>query len=86
MLACYRAAEAIRVNVRPYDEQGVHVRVVQEILGHSDIRLTQRYTHVASPAAQDAADRMGKAPIGIEPMTCSLRVATDGGTMGAHCR
>jgi len=42
-------------------EQGVHVRVVQEILGHSDIRLTQRYTHVASPAAQDAAERIGKA-------------------------
>jgi hypothetical protein len=42
-------------------EQGVHVRVVQEILGHSDIRLTQRYTHVASPAAQEAAERIGKA-------------------------
>lgn len=42
-------------------EQGVHVRVVQEILGHSDIRVTQRYTHVASPVAQDAAERMGRA-------------------------
>jgi integrase len=42
-------------------EQGVHVRVVQEILGHSDIRVTQRYTHVASPAAQDAAKRIGQA-------------------------
>lgn len=42
-------------------EQGVHVRVVQEILGHSDIRVTQRYTHVASPIAQDAAERMGRA-------------------------
>jgi integrase len=42
-------------------EQGVHVRVVQEILGHSDIRLTQRYTHVASAAAQDAASRIGEA-------------------------
>jgi integrase len=41
-------------------EQGVHVRVVQEILGHSDIRQTQRYAHVASSAAQDAASRMGK--------------------------
>lgn len=40
-------------------EQGVHVRVVQEILGHSDIRVTQRYTHVSSTAAHDAASRMG---------------------------
>lgn len=42
-------------------EQGVHVRTVQEILGHSDIRLTQRYTHVASPMAQDGMQRMGRA-------------------------
>ena len=42
-------------------EQGVHVRVVQEILGHSDIRITQRYTHVGSTAAQDAATLMGTA-------------------------
>jgi site-specific recombinase XerD len=34
-------------------EQGVHVRTVQEIFGHSDIRLVQRYTHVASPMAED---------------------------------
>jgi len=42
-------------------EQGVHVRTVMEVLGHSDLRLTQRYTHVASPAAKDAAARMGAA-------------------------
>jgi site-specific recombinase XerD len=42
-------------------EQGVHVRTVMEVLGHSDLRLTQRYTHVASPAARDAAARMGHA-------------------------
>jgi integrase len=40
-------------------EQGVHIRTVMEVLGHSDLRLTQRYTHVASPAAKDAAARMG---------------------------
>jgi site-specific recombinase XerD len=34
---------------------------MQEILGHSDIRITQRYTHVASVAANDAANRIGKA-------------------------
>lgn len=42
-------------------EQGVHVRTVQEILGHSDIRLVQRYTHVASPMAEDGMKRMGRA-------------------------
>lgn len=42
-------------------EQGIHARVVMEILGHSDLRLTQRYTHVASALAQDAAKRVGTA-------------------------
>ncbi len=39
--------------------QGVHIRAVQEILGHSDVRTTQGYTHVASEVARDAAQRMG---------------------------
>lgn len=42
-------------------EQGVHVRTVQEILGHSDIRVTQRYTHVASPMTEDGMQRIGRA-------------------------
>lgn len=42
-------------------EQGVHARTVQEIPGHSDIRLVQRYTHVASPTAEDGMQRMGRA-------------------------
>lgn len=41
--------------------QGVHIRAVQEILGHSDVRTTQGYTHVASEVARDAAQRMGAA-------------------------
>ncbi|GAA0264797.1 tyrosine-type recombinase/integrase [Cryptosporangium japonicum] len=42
-------------------EQGVHIRTVQEILGHSRITITERYTHVASPMARDAAKLMGQA-------------------------
>jgi integrase len=42
-------------------EQGVHLRTVQEILGHSKITVTERYTHVASPMQADAAQRMGNA-------------------------
>jgi integrase len=42
-------------------EQGVHIRTVQEILGHSRVTVTEKYTHVASPMAQDAARRMGSA-------------------------
>jgi integrase len=42
-------------------EQGVHIRTVQEILGHSRITVTARYTHVASTMAQDAAARMNDA-------------------------
>ena len=42
-------------------EQGVDVRVVQEILGHSTLNVTLRYTHVTSRLAREAADRMGNA-------------------------
>lgn len=42
-------------------ESGVSPRVVMEILGHSSMRMTQRYTHVGSVLANDAAKRMGDA-------------------------
>ena len=42
-------------------EQGVHTRTVQEVLGHARVTTTERYTHVASPLVEDAADRMGSA-------------------------
>ena len=45
-------------------ELGVDIRVVQEILGHSDLRMTQQYTQVTSALAKDAAARMGKALFG----------------------
>ncbi|WP_067138423.1 tyrosine-type recombinase/integrase [Microtetraspora malaysiensis] len=42
-------------------EQGVHIRVVQENLGHARVTATERYTHVASPQVKDASARMGAA-------------------------
>jgi site-specific recombinase XerD len=45
-------------------EAGVALAVVQEMLGHSDIRVTRNYTHVASPLMDDGAARMGKALFG----------------------
>jgi integrase len=41
--------------------QGVHERVVQEILGHAQARMTRHYTDVLPEVARDAADRMGAA-------------------------
>jgi site-specific recombinase XerD len=40
---------------------GIKIEVVQEILGHVDIRTTRGYTQVASEMARDATERMGTA-------------------------
>jgi integrase len=40
--------------------EGIALPVVQEMLGHSDIRVTRGYVDVSSPLAEDAAERMGR--------------------------
>lgn len=42
-------------------EQGVPLDVVQTILGHSDIRLTQRYAHRRQDAQRQAVEAIGRA-------------------------
>ena len=54
-----RQGEAL--GLRRSIEQGVHVRVVQEILGHARVTTTERYTHVAAVQVQDADTRMAAA-------------------------
>ena len=38
-------------------EKGVHIRVVQEVLGHTRATTTERYTHVATLQMRDASER-----------------------------
>ena len=47
-------------------EQGVHIRVVQEVLGHTRVTTTGKYTHVATLQMKDASGRMGQALWGQE--------------------
>lgn len=42
-------------------EQGVDISVVQEILGHSTLAVTKKYTHVTSRLAREAAAHMSRA-------------------------
>ena len=40
-------------------EKGIALAVVKETLGHSDIRITNLYSHASDAVREDAADRMG---------------------------
>jgi site-specific recombinase XerD len=45
-------------------DQGVHLRVIQEIMWHSDVRVTERYTHIASPAVREPRGSVGRGVVG----------------------
>jgi site-specific recombinase XerD len=45
-------------------DEGTALAVVQELLGHSDIRVTRGYTHVSSALARDGAERVSRALFG----------------------
>jgi len=42
-------------------DEGTALAVVQELLGHSDIRVTRGYVHVSSALAADGAERVSRA-------------------------
>ena len=60
--------------------QGVPLKVVAEIVGHSDIRLTQNvYQHVYQEAKRDAANKMDElllAAMGTPEIPVATSVAT----------
>ena len=47
-------------------EQGVHIRVVQEVLGPTRVTTTESYTHVTMLQMRDASERISEALWGQE--------------------
>src|SRR6202008_830176 len=48
--------------------RGAPARAIQELAGHADLTMTQRYMHL-SPAALDSAIRVLEQPAGPAPIT-----------------
>jgi len=62
--------------------QGVPLKVIAEIVGHSDIRLTQNvYQHVFQPAKREAADKMNDLLTEVTGKAGKNRFATGFATM-----
>jgi site-specific recombinase XerD len=55
-------------------EAGVHLRVVQELLGHRTIAMTLRYTHVANARLQDAVQTLASKPTPVIEMRPAARI------------
>ncbi|QFY13373.1 tyrosine-type recombinase/integrase [Nonomuraea phyllanthi] len=56
-----RVDDARHTAARLLIEQGLDISVVQEIIGHSQLTTTKRYTHITATLSTDAAARMGRA-------------------------
>lgn len=52
-------------------EKGVHIHVVQEVLGHTRVTTTERYTHVATLQMKDASDQMAQALWATDEDNCN---------------
>jgi hypothetical protein len=57
--------------------RGAPARAIQELAGHADLTMTQRYMHL-SPAALDSAIRLLEQPAGPARSGRSVAEATDG--------
>jgi site-specific recombinase XerD len=47
-------------------DEGVELRIVQEVLGHSSSKMTERYTHVTDRGRKQAADAAARALRGVK--------------------
>lgn len=45
-------------------KQGVHIRIIADLLGHKDLRTTMRYTHVSQDSKREAINSIRKGVIG----------------------
>jgi integrase len=57
--------------------RGAPAQAIQELAGHKDLSMTQRYRHL-SPAALDAAIRLLEEPEGPSPAGRGLQSFGDG--------
>jgi len=62
--------------------RGAPARAIQELAGHMDLSMTQRYMHL-SPAALDAAIRLLEQPAGATQVNLALQSFGDGVETGS---
>jgi integrase len=51
--------------------RGAPIRAVQELLGHSTIEMTMRYSHLSPDVRKDAVSLLDRAPLGHKEGTKS---------------